>query len=165
MDITVPDEPIVLNVTDTSNQTAEPAPVRQRSSSFHINPDAHKNAEKRKQEELEYLNKAGITQSLGALLAKVMREKPEDPLITIANDLRRGTASSLPAADIPDPRTYLSSASGPDAEYISKHSLQNVVDEMVKQMVEEKPQDVEAYCLSWLRWNCKSVLEMSQRGK
>ena len=145
MDFAIPDSQ-VDDVTPTTTVLTSPTKGPQ------------KTAEERTAEELKYLDEMGATRSLGALLAKVLRDRPEDPLNRVWQDLRGDIALSLPASVEADPRAILRNVTGAEAEYVAKHKLQVVVDEMIKQMMVERPKDIQSYCLSWLRWNCRNVI-------
>ena len=146
MDFVIPDSDVsvVISPTSIASVTVQKAP--------------QKTAEERNAEELKYLNEMGVTRSLGALLAKLLCDLPKDPLTRFAQDLRRDIASTLPESAEADPRAILRNATGPTAEYVAKHKLQVVVDEMIKQMMVERPTDIQSYCMSWLRWNCRNVI-------
>ena len=126
MDFAVPDS--VPDVPVSSRGANEPSLTVRASPSCHADILSFQNAlQEKRLEELKYLDEMGATRSLGALLAKVLRDRPEDPLNRVWQDLRGDIALSLPASVEADPRAILRNVTGAEAEYVAKHKLQVVV--------------------------------------
>jgi len=134
-----------------------------KSDSCHIDlQHMRKSPEARQQEELDFLLKTGVGQYFNFIIDDILREQPEDPLNHFSRSLRRGGSleeSAKASIDV-HPMEYLKKLSlecEKKQYYLQLHGIFGVFEELISSVIRDKPADVLAYTLSWLRFNGKHV--------
>eukprot|EP00996_Jenningsia_fusiforme_P002901 NODE_3710_length_930_cov_22.628831_g3410_i0.p1 GENE.NODE_3710_length_930_cov_22.628831_g3410_i0~~NODE_3710_length_930_cov_22.628831_g3410_i0.p1 ORF type:complete len:179 (-),score=37.71 NODE_3710_length_930_cov_22.628831_g3410_i0:176-712(-) len=159
MSDSIPDIAII----DEKQISHSPPEEFQRSHSAHIDIGALADGEKKRRETIEYFKELGITQTLSELVERLVREQPPDPVrfcgrfLRSAQELQESAehrASKSYAEDV-DPRDAIRKqlADGAPMEYVENHKLAGLFDDLLTQLVAERPPDPHNFCLTWLRWH------------
>eukprot|EP00992_Anisonema_acinus_P009101 TRINITY_DN5290_c0_g1_i1.p1 TRINITY_DN5290_c0_g1~~TRINITY_DN5290_c0_g1_i1.p1 ORF type:complete len:166 (-),score=37.04 TRINITY_DN5290_c0_g1_i1:18-515(-) len=147
-----------IAIIDVESKTHAPPLKMKRSESCHIDIETYrKGIEAVKAESIAYFNKHSITKVMDALVSRLLRDRPPHPVAECAVALR--TADDLAALSDSDAsvdprdllRTKFDACSDPD--YLNKFNLPTMFEDLLSQLVEEKPDDPYSFCLTWLRWH------------
>jgi hypothetical protein len=140
--------------------------ARNNSISMHVDQDANKPRIKRKtkkEEALEYFNKFDIPDKMNALVTQLLLNKPDSPMSFCIQYMRTqgSQADGEPAAASGPADQALKAKLGDPAsrEYLLRHKLPWMFDDLLANILLEKPDDPLGFCLTWIRWNCSKYCE------
>lgn len=101
----------------------------------------------------EYFTAQNIVPMLNALLMEVFLHAPEDPIDHMMKFLlRHQTLEELSAQHIHN-AAQVQEHSDAAVAYSNAYRLPNLFDELLAKLLEEKPDDVLRFALSWMRWH------------
>ena len=101
----------------------------------------------------EYFTAQNIVPMLNALLMEVFLHAPEDPIDHMMKFLlRHQTLEELSAQHVHN-AVQVQEHSDAAVAYSNSYRLPNLFDELLAKLLEEKPEDVLRFALSWMRWH------------
>eukprot|EP01006_Ploeotia_vitrea_P055449 TRINITY_DN67996_c0_g1_i1.p1 TRINITY_DN67996_c0_g1~~TRINITY_DN67996_c0_g1_i1.p1 ORF type:complete len:190 (+),score=18.45 TRINITY_DN67996_c0_g1_i1:73-642(+) len=171
----------VLTLIDDQEKEKKPVMKVKRSDSTHVDLDAlrSKGQHNKKEEAIQYFNKYHIPQTMNSLVTQLLLQKPEHPISFCIQFLRTASAMTSPVSSPkaggseqqsyhPQQEAYSvdymqqlrKKITDEDSkEYILSHKLPWLFDDLLSNLLLEKPEDPHVFCLSWLRWNRKKYDE------
>jgi hypothetical protein len=135
------------------------------SSSMRMDPSAlqPRKRKSKKEEALEYFNKFDIPDKMNALVTQLLLNKPDSPMSFCIQYMRTQAAHADGEADVaaaPADQTLKAKLGDPASrEYLLKHKLPWMFDDLLANILLEKPEDPLGFCLTWIRWNCSKYCE------
>jgi hypothetical protein len=152
----------IIAVLDEENREKKQYETR-RSNSCHIDLSIfQKSAEEKRDDVLAYCAQYSLTQSMDLLVTTLLREQPSRPsrwceqFIRTVEQLRPGSMQVNHEYDQIDPRELLQrkwvECDAP-LEYVENNKLSSMFNELLTQLILERPADPLTFCLTWLRWH------------
>eukprot|EP01012_Entosiphon_sulcatum_P020145 TRINITY_DN2512_c0_g1_i1.p1 TRINITY_DN2512_c0_g1~~TRINITY_DN2512_c0_g1_i1.p1 ORF type:complete len:165 (-),score=35.82 TRINITY_DN2512_c0_g1_i1:72-566(-) len=157
----------VLTLIDAS-ETVKPAEVAtpkiKRSDSMHFG-NAMATALSDTDGAIEYFNRFHIPQIMNALLTQLLVQKPPKPVSFCIQFLRTADVLVTSGGGPPPSEQKQMQITEPASHgYIIKSKLPWLFDELLSNLLVEKPLDPHTYCLTWLRWNRAKYEGKSEAG-
>eukprot|EP01060_Flectonema_neradi_P006397 TRINITY_DN14310_c0_g1_i2.p1 TRINITY_DN14310_c0_g1~~TRINITY_DN14310_c0_g1_i2.p1 ORF type:complete len:172 (+),score=28.30 TRINITY_DN14310_c0_g1_i2:47-562(+) len=155
-----------LLVSDTTNGTEGVQPTLKKGASVHLKQKGYLSEAEKNLEELEWLQKSQTAPVFNKIIEDILKLKPANPIGFFWQELTRSEVTSAEDCSesyYADPRTKLKKIDDPEDDgYLRDKRLHAVFDDLIQQLLDNRPPNALTFALSWIRFNASRIVDAEE---